>query len=187
MIKTAANAFGLWQQYEYRPSYDPDNTVDEDMVLSPLPPPPAGFTTPASTSTSSDLDNDENSAIRLMNWQNSGSELKSNVELKRLVNEVILHPKFNVEHFHKFNPSKSNQQQDAADAKSPHLNGFQEMSISIEVPSRDKNTPPCVFDIPGLHYCNLTSVIRTTFSSTIALHFHLTPFKLFHNLPRATE
>ncbi|CAA7265767.1 unnamed protein product [Cyclocybe aegerita] len=157
------------------------------MALPPPPPPPAGFTTPASTSTSSDPCDDEDSAVRLMNWQNSGSELKSNAELKQLVDKVILHPKFDIEHFCKFNPSKINQQQDAADVKSLHLDGFQETSVSIEVPSGDKNTPPHFLDVPGLHYHNLTSNIRATFASPIASRFHLTPFKLFHNLPRTTE
>ena len=39
----------------------------------------------------------------LMNWKNTGSSQKSDVEMNRLVHEVALNPEFDLEDLKKFN------------------------------------------------------------------------------------
>ena len=69
----------------------------------------------------------------------------------------------------------------------PLLNDFKKASVSIEVPSGDKNVAPTKFTIPGLHYRTLTSVIRSAFQHPLAHPYHYSPFKLFHKPPDSPE
>ncbi|CAA7270389.1 unnamed protein product [Cyclocybe aegerita] len=123
------------------------SVVHEDLLAQGLP----AISPPATHIPTVDID--EDSVDRLMDWQNSGSKLKSNAELKRILTQLE----------------------------------SIEACVSIEVPSGDKNTPASFFDVPGLHYRKLTSIIRATFASPLASKFHLSPFKLFHMLPLSGE
>jgi len=64
--------------------------------------------------------------------------------------------------------------------KSPHLRGFQETSVKLEVPSGDENMASQFVDVPGLHFQKLTSIICAAFTSLLMSKFHFPPFKLFH-------
>lgn len=71
--------------------------------------------------------------------------------------------------------------------KSPFLDSFQIADINIEVPLGVKGIPPGIFTVQGLLYQKLTAAIQATFSSPLAYHFHLSPFKLFHKSPSGEE
>ena len=123
----------------------------------------------------------------IMNWKDSGATTKSDAEVNRLVSDVLLDPNFKVEDLQGFNVAKENQQSDAAEKKSPFLDSFQTANIDIEVPSGVKGVPPATFSVPGLLYRKFTAVIQAAFSSPLAPHFHLIPFKLFHVSPSGEE
>jgi len=186
-IRTVANAFGLWREYQHCPSYDPDSAVDADELVK------AGESNVSSPSaTDHDPANVEpvhkNSTIeRLMNWQNTGSTSKSNNEVNRLVKDVLLHPDFSVDDLKGFDATRKNQQLDRSDAKSSHLTAFQETSVTIEVPSGDKTKPAQPVQIPGLYFRKLTTIIKDAFQSPLASQYHFSPFKLYCTSPTTGE
>jgi hypothetical protein len=81
-----ANAFGLFREYQHRPSYDPDSTVPSDDLAYVVTP---GTNTNNSIDTIPDTTSEAASSSTnvttelLLNWQNSGSELKSHSEVNR--------------------------------------------------------------------------------------------------------
>jgi hypothetical protein len=113
--------------------------------------------------------------------------LKSDAEVNRLVQDVLLDPKFKAEDLRGFSAAKENRQSDAAEKKTPFADSFQTADINIEVPSGDKSVPPATFSVPGLLYRKLTTVIQATFSSPLGSHFHFSPFMLFHRSPSGEE
>jgi hypothetical protein len=179
-MQTVANIFGLWREYPHRPSYDPDHSVPlaappchdrvsqdhGDPQLDKEDPPKAAL-----SNTSVDL---------LLHWQNSGGSTKSHAEIDRLV-DFLHHPDFSVDDLpKKFCAARENRKRDQQEEKSPHLKGFQETSVKIEVPSGDQNTRSQFIDIPGLHFRKLTTIIQAAFTSPLASKFHYSPFRLFH-------
>jgi hypothetical protein len=123
----------------------------------------------------------------LMNWKNSGPSTKSDGEINRLVDEVLLNPHFNLEDLQGFRAARENRQSDKADENSPFLDSFQTATVEIEVPSGSKEVPPAKFSIPGLRYRKIPAVIQAMFASPLASKFHLSPFKLFHKAPGGEE
>ena len=119
----------------------------------------------------------------IMNWKNTSSSQKLDVEMNHLVHEVALNPEFNLEDLKNFNAQQENQKADTADELSPHLQAFQEASIDIEVPSGSKHTPSQKFSILGLLYHKITTMIKEAYESPLALKFHYTPFKLYRTCP----
>ena len=183
-LRTAVNSFGLLREYLYRPSYDPDSFVPEedlhqvrgtDSDHTSMPPP-------------SPIPVHRNESVEmLMNWKDSGASTKSDAEVNRLVNDVLLDPNFKLEDLQGFNVARENQRSDAAEKKSPFFDSFQTANINIEVPSGARDVPPGIFSVPGLLYRKLTAVIQVAFSSPLASHFHFSPFKLFHRSPSGEE
>jgi hypothetical protein len=178
-FRTAANNFGLWKEYLYRPSYDPDAFISAEDLYRPQ------------TSTAVPQVNNEGepydystlyssrSVELLLDWQNTGSSAKSNEEINRLVRGVLLHPEFQLGSLQSFNATRENQKADAADKRSHFLRSFHHADIDIEVPSGIKGVPPRMFTIPGLYYRQIITLIKEAFNSQISEQFHLTPFKLF--------
>ena len=174
-LRTSTNSFGLLREYLFRPPFDPDFFVPEDdlhrvgradPVFIPLP-------------SSSPVHRNE-SVEMLMNWKDSGTSTKSDAEVNRLVNGVLLDPNFKLEDLQGFNVARENQRSYAAEKKSTFFDSFQTADIKIEVPSGVCGIPPGTFSVPGLVYRKLTAVIQAAFSSPLASHFHFSPFKLFH-------
>jgi hypothetical protein len=122
-----------------------------------------------------------------MNWKDSGTSTKSEAEVNRLVNEVLLDPNFKLEELRGFNVARENQRSDAAEKNSPFFDSFQTSDINVEVPSGIRGVPAGTFAVPGLLYRKLTAVIQAAFSSPHASHFHFSPFKLFHRSPSGEE
>jgi hypothetical protein len=182
-LSTASNVFGMWKKYLYRPSYDPDaSLMPEDLYrphnINSIPSTPPGDAVEDAGSSYSNKTTE-----LLMNWQNTGSSQKSDVEMNRLVNEVALNPEFDLEDLKKFNAQRENRKADTADEQSPQLQAFQEASIDIEVPSGSKHTPSRKFSIPGLLYRKITTMIKEAYESPLALKFHYTPFKVYRTCP----
>ncbi|KAF7371414.1 hypothetical protein MSAN_00778200 [Mycena sanguinolenta] len=69
-----------------------------------------------------------------------------------------------------------------AQAEFPLLADFKETSVKIEVPSGSAAVPSRFFDVPGLYYRNIISVIKAAFADPLSRHFHFAPFKLFHKI-----
>ncbi|RDB16223.1 hypothetical protein Hypma_003115 [Hypsizygus marmoreus] len=180
-FQTTVNSFGLWRDYLYHPSHDPDAFVSpEDLYRDRHHVAEPHFEASAIEDHQPAHPHANESIALLSQWQNSGSSSKSDQEMNRLVNDVLLHPEFRAEDLKGFNAQRENRRADEDTPKSSYLEGFTETSVDIEVPSGDKNVPPRHFSIPGLLYCKLTSVIRAAFADPLAAKFHFSPYKLFH-------
>ena len=143
---TAANSFGLLQEYLYWPSFNPDSFVpDKDLhqvgAADPVPMAPPSLA-PVHQNESVEI---------IMNWKDSGAPTKLNTEVNHLVNDVLLDPKFKLKDLQGFS-TRGNRQSDAAEKKSPFLDSFQTADINIEVPSAVKDVSPGTFTVPGLPY-----------------------------------
>lgn len=179
-FETVTNTFRLWRQYLHRPTYDPDELVSLDDLsnqFSQNRTPPTTFpeTTPTATT--------NRTTSLLMNWFNNGNTTKSAGQLNSLVNNVLLNPDFDPRELKGFDAGRATKQADQ-DAKTafPLLDDFKETSVNIEVPSGSQTVPPRTFEVPGLYYRSLVSVIKSAFADPLSRHFHFSPFKLFHKL-----
>lgn len=189
-LKTAANCFGLFRQYLFHPSYDPDAFVDpgdlSNLTTHALPPPP-----PNSKETNRDppWPFSNMSIWRLMCWMNSGSNSKSEGEVDRLVDKVLNAPDFRVEDLHNFGSHRENSRLDAADRTSLLDDGFQAASVTIEIPTGEPSnrSAPRTYSVPGLRYRKLLNVIKAAFQEPLSSQFHFTPFSLKHRSPKTNE
>ncbi|TFK33056.1 hypothetical protein BDQ12DRAFT_700924 [Crucibulum laeve] len=113
-----------------------------------------------------------------------GSNVKSNMEVDKLVDEVLLHPDFNLEDIKGFKAQRvANQINKNNESEGSIRDQFEEASVSIDVPLGCSATPSRTFQIPGLHFQRLTSLIHTAFAHPLAAHFHLSSYKLYHTSP----
>jgi Plavaka transposase len=181
-FRTTENSFGLWKEYQYRPSYDPDAIISIDDLYRPhtstiLPDVEEMQSDPTCSANYS-----SKTAELLLDWQNTKSTSKSNGELDRLVHTVLLHPEFQLDDLRSFNATRENRKVDAAEEKSAFLSSFQWADLDIEVPSGAKGVPPRALRIPGMCYRKIVTVIEDAFKSHLSGQFHLTPYKLFRKL-----
>ena len=131
-----------------------------------------------------------------MTWMMTGSRMKSEVEVTRLVHEVIESEDFDRNHLIGFNvhtemkhfdKSKNSPRPRHESNSTPNLaqDAWKESTISISVPTRER----CAggngqdFTVPGLFHHSLTGVIRVAFTEKAAKWFHLTPFKRIWKSP----
>ena len=184
-FQTAVNSFGLWKEYLYRPSHDPDALVSvEDLYL------PCAPTIIANSDGQEEPSGNSSNAVTtqlLLDWQNTGSSAKSNGEIDRLVHDVLLHPDFRLEQLQTFNATRENKKADADGERSSLLESFQLATVNIEVPSGTRDLPPQTFPIPGLYYRKIATLIKEAFESPIFLRFHLSPYKLFRKHPNGED
>jgi hypothetical protein len=176
-----SNNFGIWKEYCYHPSYDPDTFISTEDLHHPH----------TSTIMVKQVQEEQlesslytnKSAALIVDWQNTRSPAKSNVKVNHLVHNVILHPDFQLDQLHYFNAAWENQRADLAEAESPLLNTFQHTDIRITIPSGNKDVSPCSFSIPGLYFHKLTTLIKELFESPLSSMFHFTPFKMYRMRP----
>jgi hypothetical protein len=115
---------------------------------------------------------------RLMSWMNSGSGRKSETEVARLVNGVILAEDFDRKHLEDFSIKKSLRQMDSnPDSKIEFPDDWIQANITIEIPTKSKEEEAIPFSVPGFHFRPLVQVIRSAFADIQANAFHLSPFK----------
>ena len=112
---------------------------------------------------------------QLMSWFNSGSHLKTEVEVNRLAKEIHDVGGFPDSDFDGFDVRRENKRLDMAQKSRPFGDDFKEATLNILVPSGDSNKYPKMFPIPGLHFQSIISVIKAAFESPLADHFHLSP------------
>ncbi|KAJ3529674.1 hypothetical protein NMY22_g8899 [Coprinellus aureogranulatus] len=185
-LTTAKSSIGLWREYLHRPTFNPDSFVPKSDLAN---------SAAASTDLCRGTDEAEGQSeapqlhqnfawSSLLEWQATGSDLKSNGELNRL-KDYLLNPLFKLSDLVGFNAEKAGRQSDKADAetKSPLLNHFQETSVPIEVPSGSSDIPSRTFNIPGLHYRPILALLRAAFAHPLAAQYHFSPYKLYHTSP----
>ena len=191
-FRTAFNTFGIARDYRHRPSYDPDSFLS----ISDLSDTPRvdnhrfGSVRPKGCEDLYGPSGDRappwpwaNMSIwRLMSWQLTGTNQKSNAELTRLVKEVIRAPDFKIADLAEFNTSKrlDTEGTGVADVAGAFgCDGWKEAKLEISIPIREIQKEDCgrSFAIPGLMYRSLVSVIQAAFSEPVSQWFHFTPFK----------
>ena len=183
-FRTAPNNFGVWKEYLYRPSYDPDAFISPEDLYQPhmsAMVPNEGRTAKVAPPS---VYSNKTTEI-LLNWQSSGSSKKSDEEVTRLVHSVLYHNEFNLEDLRKFNATREHQKADAAEAK--FLQSFRHTSVNIDVPSGSSHEPSRMFSIPSLYHRQLTILIKEAFESPISSMFHLSPYKLFRKPPNSED
>ncbi|CAK5265668.1 unnamed protein product [Mycena citricolor] len=182
--QTVANVFGLWRSYLHRPTYDPDEHIDAEDLSNRYPSDdhPGGVirATP---------DRPKQAGVPLVNrslqalwgWFNNGSIKKTTEQFNELIS-VITHKDFEADELVGTSAAQANKEADQEAQKSlPFLTEMKMASVTINVPSGSPDVPSQSFAIPGLQFRSLTSVIKAAFADPISAHFHLSPFKLFHN------
>ena len=193
-MRTTTNKFGLLREYHHRLSYDPDEHVSPEEL--------ANFNT-GSDPTSPELPNSSHppppwpfenmSKFLLMNWANSGSAQKTEVEITRLGREVLSSPNFKVEELGSFDAHRENKRMDDAivavefNGTPFSRDGWHEVKVDIQVPVASTTRPPPpsrTFSVPGFHYRPLVEVIKAAWSEESAKNFHLSPFKRMHIHPK---
>ena len=93
-LKTLLGSFGLWRNYAHRPTYDPDSIVPDSDLARPLSDYASVLQSPAHPEAPWPYQN--LSTYRFMTWLNTGSKLKSEGEVQRLVDEVLHAEDFNL-------------------------------------------------------------------------------------------
>lgn len=198
-FRSVVNQFYVLREYhDRRPSYDPDVQVkpedlanfrttealpDAEYPLPPNaqhPPPPWPF--------------ENMTKYLLMNWFHTGGNQKSEGEVDRLVKEVLTSSDFRPADLADFSVHRANKSLDEARLETPNQkdmpfssDGWQEISVDIEIPVPSKGAPPQIFQIPGFHRRSLIEVIKVAWGSAQALNFHLYPFKRIHVDPSSKE
>ena len=186
--QTTPNSFGLWKEYLYWPSYDPDAFISPEDLYCPHTStivPDEEEKLKAAFEFGSVYHN--NTTELLLDWQNSGSSTKSNEELNRLVHTVLLHPEFWLHALWNFNATCENKKADTAEEKSSFLQSFHHASVDIDVPSGSPHTASQTFSILGLYYQQIMTLITEMFEAPILSKFHLSPYKLFCKLPNSED
>ncbi|KXN87761.1 hypothetical protein AN958_08173 [Leucoagaricus sp. SymC.cos] len=195
---TEPNSFGVYHEYSKSlPSYTPDELHNLDKVsdspnftpstgnmdrrrgwwsafLSSLKGTKKAFFTPFLNATT----------YRLMSWVYDGSNLKSNTEIDKLVDTVILADDFDQEDLRGFRTARENKRLDdwVDDEESPFssADGWIETSVEIPVPcekvKHDNEFSAPKYSAPGLFYRRPLEVIKAAFAEPAAQSFHLTPF-----------
>ena len=102
-----ANTFGLWREYLNHPSFDPDSFVPSDD-LAPAGEAQTDRDIQETSSAGCEPSPSTNSTVNLLlDWQNTGSELKSNGEVNKLV-DVLHNPDFSIEELVGFDAARKN-------------------------------------------------------------------------------
>lgn len=184
-LATVANTFGIWREYEQRPTFDPDAALrDEDFTarhLTDVLPSQESTTKPDQHPSYWPFPNQTIHAV--MKWLNNGNTSKSEAETTKFVHDIILTPSFKADDLIGFNAHQENQRLDKAISKDSLRAQFQESTVEIQVPSGDAKVGPKPFAVPGLLHRKLTTVILEAFNSPLAHLYHLSPFTLFHTSP----
>ena len=189
-ICTIVNAFGIFCKYPHWPSYNPDVFVTPGDLMyrgCQLPKP----TLPVPEETGPDQPPpwpfSNMSIYRLMKWRYSGSIMKSQEEVNRLVHDVLLANDFRVEELSNFSIATQNSALDAQCRNSSHASdGWHGVDMDIQIHNSIPSSTGSYhhsFTISGLLYHPMTDVIKSAFSAPNARHFHLFPFKRFWRHP----
>lgn len=124
--------------------------------------------------------------FRLMAWANTGSNLKSNEEVQRLVDDIILAPGFKRKHLKGFRVTKELARLDNLDKPGnvfSSSDGWNETSVKIPVPKEGTRFPSeadaPTFEVPDVFFRKLTEVIRSAAEASDAYRFNWLPFRQY--------
>ena len=189
---TQFNRFGIARTYRHRPSHDPDSFLSTDELSQPT-------HSIISSSTEGRSERSDysppwpwsNMSIwHLMSWKTTGSSLKSNSEVTRLVHEVLQAPDFDIADLSRFDTSREAARFDAAEKSIPPedvfgIDRWKHTTVEISVPTREKKKEGngLTFSVDGLHYRPILDVVRAIFAEASSKSFHLTPFKRLWKSP----
>ena len=123
------------------------------------------------------------SSFLLMEWQYTGSNLKSNGEMQRLVDEVLLSEHFHPQDLRGFDVSRETARLDNIDA----LDGWHRVSLSIPVPKAKVKYPSEQdaphFVIEDVYHRKLLDVIKEAAADEDATTYNWIPYELTWNRP----
>ncbi|KAJ3751884.1 hypothetical protein EV360DRAFT_97622 [Lentinula raphanica] len=117
-----------------------------------------------------------------MKWLNTGSQMKSEGEATRFVQEVIMTDDFNRNDLNGFNAHRENQRANKSQSSEDtltYLAQFSTTAVDIELPSGQKGIPPSTFSVPNLHYrlfsirFGFYSLISVWFTASVRVHGEL--------------
>jgi hypothetical protein len=119
--------------------------------------------------------------FRLMSWMNSGSNKKSEIEITRLVKDVILAEGFNTTDLEDFSVKKSLRELDSdLDPGSSSIkfpDDWMQATVTIDIPMKSKEEGARPFSVSGFDFRPLVEVICSAFTDIQGSAFHLLPFK----------
>ena len=121
-----------------------------------------------------------------MKWRYSGSVIKSQQEIHRLVHDVLLADDFKIEDLSEFRVANQSSVLEVECRNSTSTSDdWQEVDINIEVPTRTLHTTGYhrTFTINSFLYCPLMGTVKSAFAALNTKHFHLFPFKHFWKPP----
>lgn len=198
--ETQVDEFGLYRQYTREPRSDPsellstpENLVDSLSIQTPLSSLPSrnplcalGHNT-AVKATEWFAPFTSATEFHIMNWQYSGSQMKSGGELDRLVNNVLLADDFKHDDLKEFSARRAEQQLDNYHEPSGIFSkddGWREASVTIPLPKEDtkfadESAAP-TFEVNGLWYRPLRDVIKSAYEDVSQCEYHNIPHKVFH-------
>lgn len=134
--------------------------------------------------------------FRLMEWAHTGSNLKSDGEMQRLIDDVLLAPDFDLGDLRDVRITREWERLDLMDQNDDlsgtldTSDGWQESSVKIALPKEkschatEQDAP--TFEVPKVYHRNLVDIIKTVCAEPDAAHHQFVPFKHFWRRPRAT-
>lgn len=135
-----------------------------------------------------------------MEWQSTGSHIKSNAEMDRLVETVLLHPEFRLEDLQSFSARREVGRLDehiAVDEATDTTgaiaeDAWREGSVTLSMPKErhrwaahggEAGAP--TYEVKQVWYRPLLGIIKAAFQDSSASKFHWAPFELLWNKPNA--
>ncbi|KAM6494731.1 hypothetical protein JOM56_009354 [Amanita muscaria] len=126
------------------------------------------------------------STFRLMNWFYSGSNLKSFIELDRLVHTVLLAPDFDM-HLQGFRSSREaerldkfvNETNSVFTASDGWIPTTLELPLPCEKIKHQSETAAPKFVIEEVYHRRVIEIIKSAVRQTAAEHFHIAPFTAY--------
>lgn len=138
----------------------------------------------------------------LMDWHNSGSQLKSQAETARLVHDVLLNPDFNRDDLVSFDVARETLRTDAVinageaehSAEDTPGDVWREGSVKLSMPkervswaNRGGEDAAPTYEVKGIWYRPLLGLVRSAFEDVTACKYHWFPFTLLWNKPGADK
>lgn len=178
-LQTNFNYLGLCPLYPRRPSFEPDKFVPSSLLSTTSPTVTQESESPLLHAPPYPFPN--MTIFRLMSWMNSGSNKKSEIEITRLVKDVILAEGFNTSDLEDFSVKKSLRELDSDLDPGSSLIKFpddwMQATVTIDIPTKSKEDGARPFSVSGFHFRPLVEVIRSAFTDIQGSAFHLLPFK----------
>ena len=133
--------------------------------------------------------------LRILYWKYHGSNLKSDAEIDKFIQDILRHPDFRQEHLQDFTTIAGAEARFDEYCKTEDnfasRDGWHEGSVKVKLPKegvkyRSEDAVPD-FEVKGLHYRRLIDVIHTAYEDPSQKTFHVIPHRLYHLASLATD